>query len=266
MITRMPNSFFLVVNAACKEKDFKYLQDNIGNTCEIDWVDAALMALQGPLASQILKKYSLELASMPFLSAIQTEIDGISCLVHRCGYTGEDGYEISVSNTQAEQLARILLQDDAIEPAGLGARDSLRLEAGLCLYGHDLDETTSPIEADLSWIIAKKYRVGDGIKAFFPGADIILEQLQNGPARIRRGFIPNSRIPVREGTTIINSSGEKIGIITSGGYGQSIGKPVCIGYLDINADNVDDYQVVIRDKTISLARINLPFVNHRYYK
>jgi len=266
MITKLPDCFFLVVNAACKQADFDYLRENLTSKYEINWIKAALIAVQGPLAPQVLGQLQPELAHMPFLSAIETSIDGITCLIHRCGYTGEDGYEISVSNEEAEPLVRLLLRDERLAPAGLGARDSLRLEAGLCLYGHDLDETITPVEADLNWIIAKKYRVEPCVEASFPGANIIMSQLHSGPTRIRRGFLPESRIPVREGTSIMNSEGQKIGIITSGGYGQTIGKPVCMGYIDMKNDSSNDYNVEIRNQKISLVNVALPFVNHRYYK
>ncbi len=266
MVTKLPDCFFLVVNAACKQADFDYLREKFSSKYDINWINAALIAVQGPLAPQVMAKLQPELAQMPFLSAIQTSIEGISCLIHRCGYTGEDGYEISVSNEEAQTLTKILLRDESLEPAGLGARDSLRLEAGLCLYGHDLDHTTTPVEADLNWIIARKYRLKPQIEASFPGAKTIMSQLDSGPNRIRRGFLPESRIPVREETLIINSEGRKIGIITSGGYGQSIGKPVCMGYIDTKYDDSDDYNVEIRNQKISLTKVALPFVNHRYYK
>ncbi len=266
MVTRLTDSFLLVVNAACKIQDFQYLKKQLNNISGIEWVDAALLAVQGPDAQRIMSQFNNSLAEMPFLSAMQTRIDGIDCLVHRCGYTGEDGYEISVSAGHAEQLARHLLRDERLKPAGLGARDSLRLEAGLCLYGHDLDESSTPIEADLNWVVAKKYRSDTAQPTNFPGADIILSQVHNGAGRIRRGFLPDSKMPVREGATIFNSNGEKAGIITSGGYGQSIGKPVCMGYLDIKYDDSNDYHVNIRGKDISLIKTPLPFVRHRYYK
>ncbi len=266
MITRLTDSFLLVVNAACKQQDYRYLSDKLQDTLSIKWMDAALLAVQGPKSQVIMAKFDNKLAEMSFMTARYSSIEGIDCLVHRCGYTGEDGYEISVTSGQAEQLARILLTDDRLMPAGLGARDSLRLEAGLCLYGHDLDISTTPIEADLNWIIAKKYRSASAQQANFPGAVTILSQLKNGAGRIRRGFIPESKMPVREGATIFNSSHEKVGIITSGGYGQSVGKPVCMGYLDVKYDESDDFHVVIRNKKISLNKVSLPFVKHQYYK
>ncbi|MGK0296526.1 MAG: aminomethyltransferase [Gammaproteobacteria bacterium] len=266
MITRLPDSFFLVVNAAGKLDDYKYLQSTLGNKNNISMLeDKALLAIQGPLAVSILSAYLAAIDDLPFLAVGQFRLSGIDCLIHRCGYTGEDGFEISVSAEKAEELARILLTDKRLMPAGLGARDSLRLEAGLCLYGHDLNESISPVEADLIWIIAKKYRSDNPVRANFPGAKNILQQISEGPSRIRRGFKPEGKILVREGSMIFDSDGEKVGIISSGGYGQTIGGPIAMGYVNTTSKDNDGYKVNIRNKTYTLDQVRLPFVKHRYH-
>jgi aminomethyltransferase len=266
MITRLPDSFFLVVNAACKLDDYKYLQSSLGNKDNISMLeDKALLAIQGPLAVSVLSAHLAQIDELKFLAMGQFRLSGIDCLIHRCGYTGEDGFEISVSAEKAEELARILLADKRLMPAGLGARDSLRLEAGLCLYGHDLDESISPVEADLTWIIAKKYRSDKPIRASFPGANIILQQISEGPSRIRRGFKPDGKIPVREGSMIFDSDSKKMGIISSGGYGQTIGGPIAMGYVNTASMGENGYKVTIRNQTYTLNNVSLPFVKHRYH-
>lgn len=267
MVTRMPDHFFLVVNAARKEYDYAYLRDSLkhsGNVQQLE--DRALLALQGPQAATVLGQYSADIMNLPFLSAGLFNLGGIDCLVHRCGYTGEDGYEISLPAVQAELFARKLLQDNRVKLIGLGARDSLRLEAGLCLYGHDLDETTTPVEAGLAWIIAKRYLGAGAATAQFPGATRILREVAEGPRRTRLGFRPEGRIPVREGTTIFDSEGLKVGIITSGGYGQTAGGPIAMGYVTTSSSRGSYYNVEIRNQMHRVIKTDLPFVKHRYYK
>jgi len=267
MITRMPDHFFLVVNAACKERDYSYLKDSLGQGCEITALtDRGLLALQGPRAAMVLGRFHAAIPALPFLKAGMYRLAGIDCLVHRCGYTGEDGYEISLAADKTEEFARILLEGPVIKPIGLGARDSLRLEAGLCLYGHELDESTTPIEAGLNWVIAKKYRGEKAEPARFPGAAKILRQLADGPDRVRLGFRPEGRIPVREGTTIFDRDGSKVGIITSGGYGQTVGGPVAMGYVTAVSSHATEYKVEIRNQMHRVFCIELPFVKHRYYR
>jgi aminomethyltransferase len=267
MITRMPDHFFLVVNAACKERDIIYLRNNLGPEYRLAALDQrGLLALQGPRAAAVLGRMRAEIAELPFLGAGEFELGGINCLIHRCGYTGEDGYEISMDAGRTEDIARTLLADTEVKPAGLGARDSLRLEAGLCLYGHDLDETTTPVEAGLNWVIAKKYSGASAVPARFPGAAKILEQLAHGPGRVRLGFKPDGRIPVREGATIVDGGGAKVGIITSGGYGQTVGGPLAMGYVATGASLADEYQVEIRKHMHKVFKVELPFVKHRYYR
>jgi aminomethyltransferase len=267
MITRLADSFFLVVNAACKTADYDYLNHALGHNNDLSLLDdKALLALQGPSAVKVLGVHAPDIAELPFLSAGVFTISGIECLIHRCGYTGEDGFELSVMADKAEQLARTLLNDPLVRPIGLGARDTLRLEAGLCLYGHDLGENISPVEADLSWVIAAKYRNNKTTGARFPGADTILNQLIAGPQRLRRGFMPEGRAPVREGALIFDGEGKKVGIITSGGYGPTVAGPIAMGYVDTTTLQNAKYTVKIRSRTYNLSMVKLPFVKHRYFK
>lgn len=267
MLTRTPDSLFLVVNAACKEADFAYLKQALGPGYRLELLsDRALLALQGPKAAAVLGVLSRECRAMPFLSMVETELQGITCIVNRCGYTGEDGFEISVPSAHAGKLAETLLRNRAVEPAGLGARDTLRLEAGLCLFGHDIDPETTPVEAGLSWLIAKKYR-DSTVQAQFPGADIICRQLQTGTALVRRGFISQGKIPVREGALILNHERSMVGRITSGGYAPSIGRPVAMGYIEKEyAGTGTELQVQIRNRFHGIRIVDLPFVKHRYYQ
>ena len=267
MLTRTPDHLFLVVNASCKETDYAYLQQALGSGCRLEMLsDRALLALQGPKAADVLGELSRECRAMPFMSALETRLDGTACFVNRCGYTGEDGFEISVPSDRAGKLAETLLQHQAVEPAGLGARDSLRLEAGLCLFGHDIGTETTPVEADLCRVIAKKYRDG-AVPARFPGADIIFRQLRAGAKRIRRGFLPQGKMPVREGAVMLNHEGRAVGRITSGGFAPSIGGPVAMGYIEQEyAGTGIELQVEIRGRFHGIRVADLPFVKHRYYQ
>jgi aminomethyltransferase len=191
------------------------------------------------------------------------DVGGNPCFVTRSGYTGEDGYEISVPADKAERFARLLLEQPEVKPAGLGARDSLRLEAGLCLYGHDIDRTTTPAEADLGWTISKRRRAAGG----FPGAARILEELANGPKRLRVGILPDGRAPAREHTRITDASGNAIGEITSGGFGPTVGGPVAMGYVArANAKPGTPVQLVVRDVPRPAKVVAMPFAPHRYFK
>jgi aminomethyltransferase len=200
---------------------------------------------------------------MKFMSAAEVTIAGVSCGVTRSGYTGEDGFEISVSAEQAAGLAERLLNEPEVMPIGLGARDTLRLEAGLCLYGHDIDETTTPIEAGLAWTIGKRRRAEGG----FPGAEIILRQLAEGVGRKRVGIRPDGRAPAREGTVITDAAGTRIGTVTSGGFGPSVGAPIAMGYVD-SAHNAEGtpLSLVVRDVPRPAHVAPLPFIKTRYYR
>lgn len=254
----------LVVNAACKDKDYAHIQDKLAGRCTIKRKDSrALLALQGPKAADVLAQFDPGCAGMPFMSLRDVEIDGTGCVVSRCGYTGEDGFEISVSEDDADSLARQLLDHPDVEPIGLGARDSLRLESGLCLYGHDIDDTTSPVEADLTWSISKRRRMAGG----FPGDERILRELNEGPARKRVGLKPLGRAPAREGTVIESADGDVVGTVTSGGFGPSLNGPIAMGYVDIaHAATGTALNLIVRGKALEAEIVAMPFVPQRYFR
>ena len=234
MVANFGSHLFLVVNAACKAEDEAHLRANLSNTCVIEpLADRALIALQGPKAESVLAKLCPDAPAMRFMDAGPRRVGGVDCFVSRSGYTGEDGFEISVPAEQAEALAKALLENSDVLPIGLGARDSLRLEAGLCLYGHDIDTTTTPVEGALEWSIQKSRRQGGARAGGFFGADLILSQLEKGAPRRRVGLRPEGRAPVREGAPLFadSASCEQIGAVTSGGFGPSVNAPLAMGYL-----------------------------------
>jgi len=252
----------LIVNAARKQVDYEHIRANLPDGITLETDDTrALIALQGPKAADVFAHHCDIAQELKFMAASNTKFDGIACHISRSGYTGEDGYEISVSNENAETLARALLSEPEVLPIGLGARDSLRLEAGLCLYGHDIDETTSPVEANLSWVIGKRRREEGG----FPGAERILKELENGPSRKRVGIKPSGRAPAREGAVIKTKSGEDIGVITSGGFGPTVKAPVAMGYVATDhAQTGTQIDLMIRDKAHEAEIVDLPFTPHHY--
>jgi len=234
MVANFGDHLFLVVNAACKAADEVHLRQHLSETCVIEpLTDRALIALQGPKAESVLARFYAEAPAMRFMDAGPHRVAGIACFVSRSGYTGEDGFELSVPAEHAEALAKDLLADSDVLPIGLGARDSLRLEAGLCLYGHDIDLTTTPVEAALEWSVQKSRRRGGARAGGFPGASGILEQFAAGAPRRRVGLRPEGRAPVREGAALFadEASSESIGKVTSGGFGPSLNAPVAMGYL-----------------------------------
>jgi len=234
MVANFGGHLFLVVNAACKAEDEAHLRAHLEDTCAIELLgNRALIALQGPKAESALARFCPDAPAMRFMDAGPRRVDGIECFVSRSGYTGEDGFELSVPEDYAEALANALLDDSDVLPIGLGARDSLRLEAGLCLYGHDIDTTTTPVEAALEWSIQKSRRYGGMRAGGFPGADKILSELANGARRRRVGLRPEGRAPVREGAPLFAdaASSTQIGAVTSGGFGPSFNAPVAMGYL-----------------------------------
>jgi aminomethyltransferase len=254
---------FCVVNAACKADDIAHLRANLPGVAVTVLEDRALVALQGPKAVDALARHAPAVADLTFLSVAETEVAGVPAVVSRSGYTGEDGFEISLPAGEAERVARLLLDEPEVAPAGLGARDSLRLEAGLCLYGHDLTPDTSPVEADLAWAIGKRRRAEGG----FPGAEIVLRQLEDGPRRRRVGLRPEGRAPVREGAGLFDAEGRTVGLVTSGGFGPSVGAPVAMGLVaDVLA--VPDTQLFaeVRGKRLPVRVAALPFVPHRYVR
>ena len=264
MVTMHSNHLHLVVNAACKEADFAHIRERLMGRAELEVrTDRALLALQGLAAQDVLGRFAAAARHMMFMTTEVLTLVDTPCLVSRCGYTGEDGYEISVPAENAERLARELLEEDEVKPIGLGARDSLRLEAGLCLYGHDIDTTTTPVEAALAWTVNKRRRAEGG----FPGADVIARQLAEGAARRRVGLRPEGRIPAREGTAIVSRAGDVIGQVTSGGFGPTIGSAVAMGYVDAaHSEPGTPVTFDIRGKMVPGTVVTLPFVAHRYAK
>jgi aminomethyltransferase len=219
--------------------------------------------LQGPSAAAVLARFAAGIDRTAFMSATEVSLAGILCFVTRSGYTGEDGFEISMAAEDAIGLAERLLAEPEVAPIGLGARDTLRLEAGLCLYGHDIDETTTPIEAGLAWTIGKRRRAEGG----FPGAEIVLAQLVEGPSRRRVGMRPDGRAPAREGAAILDDAGREIGRITSGGFGPTVGSPIAMGYVDpTHATEGTALALVVRDVPRPAHVAPLPFVPTRYYR
>jgi aminomethyltransferase len=268
MVTNLGDRLFLVVNAACKEADEAHLRAHLSDACDIAALaDRALIALQGPKAEAALAKFCADVAKLKFMDVAEFVLDGLPCIVSRSGYTGEDGFEISVPADGAEKLATALLDNPDVLPIGLGARDSLRLEAGLCLYGHDIDTTTTPVEAALSWSIQKSRRSGGARPGGFAGASVILAQLDGGTARLRVGLRPEGRAPVREGAPLFETaeSAAPIGTVTSGGFGPSLNAPVAMGYLPA-AQAARDTVVFaeVRGQRLPLRVAAMPFVPNTY--
>ncbi|MGP8306847.1 glycine cleavage system aminomethyltransferase GcvT [Vibrio sp. YIC-376] len=269
MVANMGDHLFVVVNAACKEQDINHLKAHLPADVELEVIeDRALLALQGPKAAEVLKRFNAEAADMLFMDVKKLEILGVECIVSRSGYTGEDGYEISVPNTHAEELARKLTAEVEVEWIGLGARDSLRLECGLCLYGHDLDTTTTPVEASLLWGIQKVRRTGGEREGGFPGADVILKQIETKDvARKRVGLVGQTKAPVREGAELFDAEGTLIGVVTSGTAGPNAGKPVSMGYVRADLAEIGtELFAEVRGKMLPMTVEKMPFVPQRYYR
>ncbi|MBK5001778.1 glycine cleavage system aminomethyltransferase GcvT [Pseudomonas sp. S31] len=263
------DTLFLVVNAACKDQDLAHLQERIGGQCEIQplFAERALLALQGPAAVKVLERLAPEVAGMTFMQFRPVTLLGQDCFVSRSGYTGEDGYEISVPVAGAEALARRLLAEPEVQPIGLGARDSLRLEAGLCLYGHDMDTTTTPVEASLLWAISKVRRADAERAGGFPGAETVFAQQRQGVARKRVGLLPQERTPVREGAEIVDATGKTVGQVCSGGFGPTLGAPLAMGYVEVEHAALDTALfALVRGKQVALKVSKMPFVAQRYYR
>lgn len=259
--------FFLIVNAACKEQDLQYLRQSLPNF-EIEYLEGrGLLALQGPAAVEVMTELAPEVREMVFMTGSRATLAGVDCYITRSGYTGEDGFEISVSAESTDMLARRLLSFDRVKAVGLGARDSLRLEAGLCLYGHDLDVNTTPVQASLLWSISKSRRV-DGAKAGgFTGADVIFKEQAEGAKRKRVGLKVEGRAPVREGTVLVNDDGIPVGLVTSGGFGPSLDAPLAMGYVDVAYATIGSVlNAMVRDKPRPVSVEKMPFVPHHYYR
>lgn len=262
---------FVVVNAACKNQDFAHLRERLADRAELEICDderapagsRSLIALQGPAAATVLQGVLPGVGVQKFMTMALADWNGADLIVSRCGYTGEDGFEISIRDEAAEDFARLLLAHPDVAPIGLGARDSLRLEAGLCLYGHDIDATTSPVEANIAFAVGKRRREEGG----FPGVNRIVRELVGGPRRLRVGLRPEGRAPAREGTEILDANGEKIGVVTSGGFGPTINGPVAMGYVDAAHSKTGAIvQLMVRGKALPAAVVDMPFVPHTYYR
>lgn len=270
MVANLGNdTLYVVVNAACKNQDLQHLQDAIGSDCDIECLfeTRALLALQGPKAAAVMARLAPELCSMTFMQVSKVRILGEECIVSRSGYTGEDGFELSVPVNHAEAIARSMLAEAEVQPIGLGARDSLRLEAGLCLYGHDMSTETTPIEASLLWAISKSRRADGARAGGFPGADRVFEQQRLGVKQKRVGLLPLERIPVREGAEIVDANGSVIGRVCSGGFGPTLGSPLAMGYVTSQFVPVgSEVYAVVRGKRIPMKVSPTPFVPQRYYR
>jgi aminomethyltransferase len=262
IVGRAAGGLYLVVNAACRDADLAHMRASLepGRRVE-ELAGRGLLALQGPQAADVMARLAPTSADLQFMQSAELRVADWSCRVARSGYTGEDGFEISVAAEEALPLARALLDQAEVEPAGLGARDSLRLEAGLCLYGHELSPEITPIEAVLAWTIGKRRREQGG----FPGAEVILRQLREGPARKLVGIRPDGRTPAREGTEIQDALGQAIGTVTSGGFGPTVGGPIALGYVAReHAAPGTPLTLIVRGKPHPARVADLPFVPHRY--
>ena len=260
MVANRGDHLFVVVNAACKADDIAHMKRMLSNVVSVEPIsDRALLALQGPKAEAALEALAPGAAAMRFMDVATLTWSGVELWVSRSGYTGEDGYEISLPEEQAESFAKALLAQDGVAPIGIGARDSLRLEAGLCLYGNDIDTTTTPVEAALTWAIQKSRRTGGDRTGGFPGADVILGQMKDGAPRKRVGLLPDGRAPMRAGTLLF-SGDEQVGEITSGGFGPSLERPISMGYvLTRFAETGTTLQAEVRGKRMGVTVADMPF-------
>ncbi len=268
IVTRwQDNEYFLVVNAACKQADMAYLQKSLQGLEVTVLEEQALLALQGPAARAVISQLLPAAAELHFMLGCRGHIDGVEVYVTCSGYTGEDGFEISVPGAAADALARRLLKFDGVKPVGLGARDSLRLEAGLSLYGHELDEDTSPVEACLMWSIGQSRRE-HGLRAGgFPGADVIFELRERGSERKRVGLLVEGKRPVRAGQSVVDGSGNSVGVISSAGFGASLGGPIALAFVKTpNAALGSRLSVDVRGKLIPVTVVQTPFVPQRYFR
>lgn len=262
MFANRGNHIFMVINAACKDDDLAHMRKHLDGIEIEEITDRALLALQGPKAETVLAKINPAVAEMKFMDVATVELAGAECWVSRSGYTGEDGYEISIPESHAVALAEALLANDAVRPIGLGARDSLRLEAGLCLYGNDIDPSTNPVEAGLTWAIQKARRTGGARAGGFPGAPVILDAFTNGVSRKRVGLVPAGRAPMRKDVPIYDApeAGRQVGSVTSGGFGPSVEAPVAMGYVANDlADIGTELWGEVRGKRQSVKVAALPF-------
>ena len=259
ILTQLSSSLLLIVNGACKQKDIEHLSTHLSPKSRLELLsDRALLALQGPLSAQVMSKLCPQACELNFMNALETKINNWPCIISRSGYSGEDGFEIAIANEDAAALAELLLSFDVVMPIGLGARDILRLEAGLSLYGQELSETISPVEAGLSWLLNKEGR--------FLGIDKIASQFTNGAERKKVALLVDGKIPVRAGAIIQNSDGKEVGYITSGVYSPTLNKPIALALIENNQSQNEHFIAKIRQHKINLHKTTLPFVPHRYHR
>ena len=268
MFTRRPADFLVIVNGACKVADTAHIQAHIGNRCQVTPLpDAALLALQGPLAVRALERLVPGVSALVFMSGGAFAWQGHALFITRSGYTGEDGFEISVPADAAQAFARALLQEPEVKPIGLGARNSLRLEAGLCLYGNDIDTGTTPAEANLLWAVQKVRRSGGARAGGFPGAHTLLAQIDGGVKRVRVGLRALERVPVREHTALHLPDGAAVGEVTSGLLGPSADAPIAMAYVDTaHSASGTRLDALVRGKAVPMQVCPMPFVPHRYHR
>jgi aminomethyltransferase len=268
IVTRAGEGFHVVVNASRCEQDLDYMRGAIGHRCSIELMTRqCLLALQGPQSAAVLERLGAEVDRLSFMTSSVQSIRGATCRVTRSGYTGEDGFELSVAADDALGLARELLAHSEVRLAGLGARDSLRLEAGLCLYGHDLDEATTPVEAELTWTIPKVRRAGGERAGGYPGADVISNELDHGARRRRVGLRPDGKAIVRDGAELFASDGKQAGVVTSGGFSPTLERPIAMGYVAAEVLRSGlPVSARVRGREVCLQTASLPFVPHRYHR
>lgn len=262
MICRRENDFLLVLNAGCKDKDIAYLNQLIGDKLTMQVLDVSLLALQGPKAAEVLTTLGADVSSLRFMQGAELAVAGVDTWLTRSGYTGEDGFEIAVSNDKVHTLIEALCKHESVMPAGLGARDSLRLEAGLCLYGNELSEHISPITAGLTWAIAKSRRQQGG----FVASDAILEQIAHGVAQKRVGLIAQGKAPIRDNTILYTADNKELGVISSGSFSPSLNKPIAMAYVDRSVAVGDVVFAEVRGKKLAMDVVKMPFVAHQYQR
>lgn len=269
MVMHCGEEWTLVVNAACKDDDLTLLKKRLGDHLQFELLeDRALLAVQGPRAVDALARLTDHpLSDMVFMDVAEFAINGVQCIASRSGYTGEDGFEISIAADQAMVIAEALLADDSVELVGLGARDSLRMEAGLCLYGQDMSPSITPLEAGLGWAISRPRRSGGDRPGGFPGDNIILAQLENGAATTLCGLLPQGKAPMRPGTKLFDADGAEVGLVSSGGFSPTLGRPISIARVDRSvASPGTKLDAEVRGKRLPAETVTMPFVSHHYVK
>ena len=264
---RAREHFALVVNAGCKDEDVEYLRQRLPNLQVHRHDDLALLALQGPQAADVLRDTFQSIDQLAFMHGVSAVICGVDCYISRCGYTGEDGFELALPMVHAQAVAEYLLQHDSVAWIGLGARDSLRLEAGLCLYGQDLTTQITPIEARIGWSISRSRRTGGAKEGGFVGAETILRQQRDGPSRRRVGLMIEGRAPVRQGAVVVNQQGSAVGEVTSGGFAPTLNAPVAMAYVDVMCSVLGtQLSAIVRGQERAVTVKDMPWVTHNYYR